>query len=141
MVTQELETGFYLDLPLQSFIERFTVTNIKDFFLVDELHADENLKYFSLISYQTPPLKHKTIYNPPLEHTHGTDSTATGTGSDVIVPVVGTITYRLSFYNYKGYTLVKIKNTTETKEIYLFKKVDLDFWNKTLNKIKKDFYS
>ena len=137
MVVEELETGLFLDLPLQQFVARFTNTDIRSFVLVDDLHADENLKYFSLLAYKTQPTKHKTIYNPPLEQSHGTDS---GTGSDVIIPIPGTVQYRLSFYNYKGYTFIRIKNITENKESYSFKKKDLDYWNIVINKIKKDYY-
>lgn len=142
MVVEELETGLFLDLPLQEYITRFTVTDIREFLVVDELHGDENLKFFSLLSYKVTPIKHKTLFNPPLQHSHnGTDSTNTGTGSDVIIPIPGTVQYRLSFYNYKGYTFVKIKNVTTNVESYAFKKKELDFWNPVLYKIKKDFYN
>lgn len=142
MVTEELETGLYLDRPLQEYIERFTVTKITDFLMIDELHADENLKFFSLLSYKTSPLKHKTIYNPPLQNGgSGTDSTNTGTGGVTPVPIDGTKMYRLSFYQFEGYSFVRVKNVTDNNESYVFKRKDLEYWNKVVNKIKKDFYA
>ena len=142
MVIEELESGLFLDLPLQQYIERFTANQIRDFLLCDEQHGDENLKYFSLMSYKVQPLKHKTIFNPPLEKSNsGTDSTNTGTGVDVAQPVAGTVQYRLSFYNDKGYVFIRNKNINTNVESYLFKKKDLEYWNTTINRIKKDYYS
>jgi hypothetical protein len=138
MIIQELETGLFLDLPLQQYIEKFTVSNIRDFLIIDENHAEDNLKIFSLLCYKNSPLKHKTIYNPPLEPLDGTDS---GTGQPIMAMVPGTITYRVSFFENERRYFVRVKNTTDNKETYCIKRQDLEYWNGIVNKIKTDYYN
>lgn len=143
MVTEELATGLSLDLPLQQYIERFTNTRIGDFLLLDALHSEENLKIFSLLSYKASLLKSKTIYNPPLQQAgSGTDATSTGTGSEPPIPIIGTTAYRVAFYNIAPSNLfVKVRNMNDMTETYLIRRKDLDYWNNTVNKIKKDYYN
>lgn len=145
MTKYELETGFYLDLPLQSYIKKVTDIEASLFLLIDELHGEENIKYFSLVSNKVPPYKHKTVYNPPLENSSlGTNSTnngtGTGTGMNVLVPIIGTKEYRLSFYRFKNYDFIRIQNITDDKLMFLFQMKHLDFWTGQINLIKKDFY-
>lgn len=145
MTKQELENGLYLDLPLQNYIKKVTDIDASLFMLIDELHGDENLMFFSLVANKVPPFKHKTIFNPPLEKTNlGTNSTGAGTGAgtgmDVLIPVPGTKEYRLSFYRFKNYDFIRIQNITDDKLMYLFQLKHLSFWSTQINLIKKDFY-
>lgn len=138
MTIEELENGLFLDMPLQQFIERVTSTVAKEFLLCDEMHGDEYLKMFSLVCYKSPAILNKTIYNPPLETS--INGTSTGTGQDVATPVEGTIQYKLSFFNYNGYTLIRCKNITQQIESFLFKRKELAYWNTTINQIQRDYY-
>jgi len=142
MVSEELATGLYLDLPIQQFVQRFTGLDPNSFYLVNELHGPDYLKLFSLISYQASLSKTKTIYNPPLQSGgSGTDSTNTGTGSVQPVVVPGTVTYRVAFYKLTNSTIfAKIKNLNDSSESYLIKRKDLEFWNTTLNAVQSNFY-
>jgi hypothetical protein len=146
MTKYELETGLYLDLPLQIYIKKVTEWEASTFMLIDENHGEENLKYFSLIANKIPAYKHKTIFNPPLEKgslgTNSTNNTSTsfGTGFDILIPIIGTKEYRMSFYRFKNYDLIRIQNITDDKLIYLFNLKYLDFWTTQINLIKKDFY-
>lgn len=148
MVVEELSNGLYLDKILQDYILKVTAYAAGNYLLLDDNHSDENQKYFAHVCLSTTALKNKTIYNPPLTNGSGTDSTnLNGTGADVLIPVIGTTQYRVSFYRYKAHDLVRIQNLTGAPngtpigETFLFKNKDLTFWTNEINQIKKNYYS
>lgn len=143
MVVEELSNGLYLDKVLQDYIFKVTAYAASNYLLLDDNHSDENQKYFAHVCLSTTALKNKTIYNPPLSGGSGTDSTnLNGTGSEILIPTIGTIQYRISFFRYKAHDLIRIQNiTTSAGETFLFKNKDLNFWTNEINQIKKNYYS
>ena len=116
MTNNTLETGLFLDLKIQKWLERYFGIPADQLSVIDDLHGSEYVAVFSQISMTTVPLNTRTL-------------------------VVGTTEYRIKLFNYDNkYDFASILNKDNDEYTFVIRQKDIRNWNTILNKLLKTYF-
>lgn len=117
LTVEELENGFYLDLPIQAFLIRYLNTNMNQVIYLDENHGEEFLVYLEIITMTLSILKTTTI-----------------------VVDENIREFKLFTYRDNGIDVVKIYDIVKKSYSFLILGKDLLHWQNKIGKTKETYF-
>ena len=117
MILTELETGLYLDLDLQKFLQKYYSINIEQMLVIDELHSPESLMALSQTFLTNNPFTVKTITIDP-----------------------SSLIYRISFTNHNGMEYCKIEKHDSIDFMFVIMNKDFKKWQQEISSVQKNYY-
>jgi len=117
LTVDEMETGLFLDLKLQKWLEKLFSAPATQMSVIDSVHAADFLFLFEHIVYVNSPLNTRTI-----------------------IIDEGTVEYKVTFYNDKTLNFVKIALLNQIEFMYVILQRDINKWNSELSNVKKTYY-
>lgn len=117
MILTELETGLYLDLDLQKFLQRYYSVIPEQMLVFDELHSPESLMALSQVFLTTNPTSIKTITIDP-----------------------ASLVYKISFSRHNGMEFAKIEKVDSIEFMFVILSKDFKKWQQEISSIQKNYY-
>jgi hypothetical protein len=117
MILSELETGLYLDLDLQKFLQKYYSINIEQMLVIDELHSPESLMSLNQTFLTNNPFTVKTITIDP-----------------------SSLIYRISFTIHNGMEYCKIEKQDSIDFMFVIMNKDFKKWQQEISSVQKNYY-
>lgn len=116
MVVNELETGLFLDLKIQQWLQRYFAIPADQMSIINNLHGSEYELVFEQVAMSLTPLNTRTI-------------------------LVNNVEHRVKLYVYEGkLDFAHVYNKDEEQSTFVIRQRDVRSWDRILNKLLKSYY-